>query len=139
MKRAIYFIMVLALISGVGLWSLFKKRTPLEYARKQSGLHLPDDLKLLEFVNQPSGPMDKDLERTIVFQLTDRQMTALIKECRSNRFLSVPHDSLGFPIPIDDPDRGFYRIEYLSADRRDYKYTLLITNRNLLKLETVLQ
>lgn len=139
MKRVIYLIVVLALISGVGLWALFRKRTPLEYARKQSDLQLPDDIKLLEFVNQSSGPSDQDLERTIVFQLTDRQMATLIKECRSKRFLPVPHDSLSFSIPIDDTDKGFYRIEYLSADRRDYEYTLLLTNRNLLKLETVLQ
>jgi len=64
-------------------------RSPLAIARRESGLRVPSNARVLEFRDESSGAFGQDLYTRVVLQLDTADVAALMSQARRAGYLAV--------------------------------------------------
>lgn len=143
MKKKHLVILTLAMItliaSILGYNNISGETTPLEFAKKQSGLELPKDLELETYKDEWQD-FNGDGYRKIVFELKEKDFQELEKECVENNYSKLPVVENGYmPFYLNKADTGYYKLEFISSDKNDFMLTVVNFSQSKLFLEVSAQ
>jgi len=125
--------------SIIGYNNLSGETTPLEFAKKQSGLELPNDLEL-ENYNDEWQDFNGDGYRKIVFRFKEKDFKQLEKECIKRNYSKLPITENGYmPFYLDKNDSGYYKLEFISKDKNDFMLTVVNFSQSKLFLDIRVQ
>jgi len=92
-------------------------RSPLAIARRESGLRVPSNARVLEFRDESSGAFGQDLYTRVVLQLDTADFAALMSQARRAGYLAV--GDAASPVSIADLSNDFGITTGLYRLRRD--------------------
>ncbi len=125
--------------SIIGYNNLSGETTPLEFAEKQSGLELPNDLEL-ETYNDEWQDFNGDGYKKIIFKLKEKDFPELEKECIENNYSKLPILENGYmPFYLNKTDSGYYKLEFISSDKNDFILTVVNFSQSKLFVDVSVQ
>ncbi len=125
--------------SIIGYNNLSGETSPLEFAKKQSGLVLPDDMEL-ENYNEEWLDFTGDGYRNIIFKIEEKDFQQLEEECIKNNYSKLPIVENGYmPIYLNKTDTGYYKLEFISSNKKDFMLTVVNFTQSKLFLDVSVQ
>lgn len=112
-------IALIASISFLGYYYIFREIPPLERFRTESGIDLPDDLEVLHNDEQ-WNEFNGDGYREIVLKLNDEAIRIIEGECPVKGYKKLPIEKWMSTKYIRPAEEGYYRERYLSEDKQDF-------------------
>lgn len=112
----------------------FSVPTPMKYAKRQSGLDLPEGIKVARFEEHWENA-NGDGSRYIEFDLTQEEVEDLERQCLKKSYSKLPVKENGYdPFTSKKIDKGYYKITFTSSHDRSHELTILDVTRKKLYL-----
>lgn len=106
---------LLLLVAQIGVQASCS-RSPLAIVRRESGLRVPSNARVLEFRDESSGAFGQDLYTRVVLQLDTADVAALMSQARRAGYLAV--GDAASPVSIADLRNDFGISERGAAEAR---------------------